>query len=602
MRHRHIAIFLIGFVLSINMNAQEIQKVSVLDISSDYGVPAVFIQDTNVFISYIMTQTDNYIAKASTCANINTRAQSMIITLRNDYPQRDGLIMLSSQKGVHDFALYELKLQQLSMTAARYSQYYLSLEQTRMKVSANEALSIEEASAKQRQDDLELRANALKDEIDMLHDSITDRCTRNRPTDKNLAKEYKDIYYAYVSIYNQKSILPSHSSENTINELSELQWMQENLLTNILCDSSFSLRISQFPQQLKNHAEPNATDIFRSYLRNFTHNSAPINFSTIRGYRNYVTQLNDIMTVQQHYMQAIDLRDSIQQYSDSIIHLYSKGYGDIAKAYQRHLSMINTMPAFNRIDESISFITDLQNFITMQHIYLKNYDRIEKMRRRSEAIVRNCPKNCLEISATYQYYVQNQNLIPSFTTIDQYEEYDQRLSEYEQMQDNFETIIRLRDSIDRTDRYLTESPDADKVFINGYKAIKKEASITTSLQSEEEAQAAIRVLRDFIFTQETCMKIQRSREAIAANDKLIDGYEKRYANIYIAYKTLRKDYEYTEKIQNLDDMRSYHIKLIETASIQERFINILQSDQAASINEKMYGMRDLQQIKRVFHL
>lgn len=602
MRIKLTTLFLLSIILTGTLRAQEIQQVSILDISSDFGVPASFIQDTNVFISQVTTQNDNYLSKASICANISTRTQSMLITLKTDYKNVDGLIMLSSTKAIFDFSFYETKLQQLSITAARYSQYYLALEQTRINISAAEALATEEAAAQQRQSDLNLQAKAIKDDIDILHDSITGRCLHNKPSDKNLAKEYKDLYYAYMAIYNQNSSLPSQSSEQTIKDLEDLHWMQQDMLAHILCDSSYSNRISQFPQRLKSYADPNATDIYRSFLRYFTHNTVPINFTTIRGYRNYVAQLTDIMNVQQQYINAIDLCDSIRRYSDTINKLYGKGYEGIAKAYNKHLSSINLMPTFNRIDESNTFIKNLKEFNTLQHKYIANYHRIKAMQQRGLNIVKNCPKSCNNICMAYQYYEQNENLVPAFTTIAQSEEYDQRLQQYETMQDRYETIIRLRDSIEQTDKRLTTSPNADKVFVNGYRAIKESSSIAVALQTEEETMAAINVLSDFLSTQQFCAKIQRQRDIIAGNDQVLAGYEKQYAHIYNAYKILRNDYVYDTPIATIDDMKKYQRKLFEIASIQERFTNIMQSSQATSINEKMVSVRDLQQIKTLFHL
>lgn len=202
----------------------------------------------------------------------------------------------------------------------------------------------------------------------------------------------------------------------------------------------------------------------------------------------------------------------------------------------------------------------------------------------------------------YQYYEQNEDLVPTFTTIAQSEEYDQRLQQYETMQDRYETIIRLRDSIEQTDKRLTTSPNADKVFVNGYRAIKESSSIAVALQTEEETMAAINVLSDFLSTQQFCAKIQRQRDIIAGNDQVLAGYEKQYAHIYNAYKILRNDYVYDTPIATIDDMKKYQRKLFEIASIQERFTNIMQSSQATSINEKMVSVRDLQQIKTLFHL
>lgn len=102
--------------------------------------------------------------------------------------------------------------------------------------------------------------------------------------------------------------------------------------------------------------------------------------------------------------------------------------------------------------------------------------------------------------------------------------------------------------------------------------------------------------------QALCDRILQKKQAVDEADALIASYEKTLPNVSIAYGILRKDYVYRGTITSLEDMQNYHIHLIELADIQARFISIIKSEQAADINIKMRGLRDLQQIKSLFHL
>ncbi|MBQ9547524.1 MAG: hypothetical protein IJU90_09595 [Bacteroidales bacterium] len=589
-------------IVTLTATQAQMQRVSVLDIAGDYGLPSIYIKDTNVFISTIATQTSDYVARAAQCANISTRTQTMLLALRNDFLHRDGLIWLDGKRAIYDFAEYEPRLQQLSIVAGRYSQYYLQMEQARQKHSANESLGVGEDDLQRIQQSLNDRANLLKDSAEYLHDSISSICIYNISNDRVLAKERKDIYYAYMPIYNRISTLPAKSTEQTLRDLQDLLWMQNNMLANVVSDDSYSIQITQFPVLLKSYAEPEATDIYRSYMRHFTHTSALIVFNSVAGYRRYVEQMKNIADVQRKYMQAIDLRRDINKRTDTITELYSRGYTAIFEAYRRHLASINTMPTFNRSEESKTFIAALEEFSAIQKLYISNYYRLRQIEQRGDSIVQNCPKSCSDLRSIYLGYPKVQSLVPSFRTLEQYGDYERMLSDFELLQKDFQTIVSMRDSIERTDQRLTTSQYAERVFVSGYKAIKKGTSLNYPLANDADAAECIRQLRIFMDQQALCDRILQKKQAVDEADALIASYEKTLPNVCIAYGILRKDYVYRGTITSLEDMQNYHIHLIELADIQARFISIIKSEQAADINIKMRGLRDLQQIKSLFHL
>ncbi len=589
-------------IVTLTAAQAQMQRVSVLDIAGDYGLPSIYIKDTNVFISTIATQTSDYVARAAQCANISTRTQTMLLALRNDFQHRDGLIWLDGKRAIYDFAEYEPRLQQLSIVAGRYSQYYLQMEQARQKHSANESLGVGEDDLQRIQQSLNDRANLLKDSAEYLHDSISGICIYNISNDRVLAKERKDIYYAYMPIYNRISTLPAKSTEQTLRDLQDLLWMQNNMLANVVSDDSYSIQITQFPVLLKSYAEPEATDIYRSYMRHFTHTSALIVFNSVAGYRRYVEQMKNIADVQRKYMQAIDLRRDINKRTDTITELYSRGYTAILEAYRRHLAAINTMPTFNRSEESKTFIAALEEFSAIQKLYISNYYRLRQIEQRGDSIVQNCPKSCSDLRSIYLGYPKVQSLVPSFRTLEQYGDYERMFSDFELLQKDFQAIVSMRDSIERTDQRLTTSQYAERVFVSGYKAIKKGTSLNYPLANDADAAECIRQLRIFMDQQALCDRILQKKQAVDEADALIASYEKTLPNVCIAYGILRKDYVYRGTITSLEDMQNYHIHLIELADIQARFISIIKSEQAADINIKMRGLRDLQQIKSLFHL
>ena len=580
---------------------EKISIVSLLDIASEYGIRAAYITDTNTFIATVSNMKGDYSEKGAFCSNIRTRVQTLLVSLRSDYKHQDTLIMIGKNRAVNDYNTYEPMLRQLATVALHYSNLYHSLEKDRKKIRQVNAMALIDEDARAVQQAMNDEAQMLLDSAMHLHQIIREQCLQNPTADKTINKERHDIYYVYLPIYNKISTLPQNSNEATLDDLNQLIWMQNDMINNVVCDNAYNQRIASYHQVLKKLTEDNArdNDIYRSYMRNFTHTSSPLYFRTIEGYRHYTEQMQDIIQVQDHYATALRLRDSINRYTDTILALTIHRYPNMATAYRAKLSTVNTLPTFNNIKESNTFIAEKRNFIVWQQYYIDMIHRIDHLRQRGDKMMRNARKSCSDLQTIYSGLPTIDDIATTLTDIEQFEIFDQTIAQREHLLDNFDTIIALRDSVPQIDKQIKESPFTEKELIRGYKNIRNKITLP-QVESAEQVETCISETKKEIYKLLTCKRVLNLSERMHRNDEAITAYSKTLPNIVGAYRILKKETMYRQSINAMTDISDYSIWILDQTEMQGKFLNILQSDQAEDINQKMTGLRDAKRIKSLF--
>ncbi|MBQ0016390.1 MAG: hypothetical protein KBT04_05350, partial [Bacteroidales bacterium] len=513
-----LLLLLVGGVSVVAQN-QEPVRLSVLDIASDYGIPSNYLKDTNIFISRISSSNTDYVSKASRCAQLSTRVQTMLVSLTMDYPKSDdGLVWLDTNRVVTDLDYYVPRMHQLSLLASRYSQQYLNLEHSRQTISDQYAKDLSDQESVQRQSNRNISASMLLDSIAMLHEKLTNRCLHGEIKDKDLLRDSKDIYYAYLAVYNRIDVGNESYSHAQLRELQLFLDMQNDMLIHVVSDTNYTYHINQFQSQLKNYAGDTFGDVYRSYVRNFSHTSAPIVFRNVEGYNRYVQQLKDIQIIQSNYIKTIDLRRVILKNNDSIVALLSKDYKEMLASYQQLYATVNQIPAFNRLGESHEFVRNLAEFIRVQQMYISSYYRLEQLGESGREFVRSCPRSCAMLKTAYLRLPDPKTFVPHFTNMDEFEIYNQQLNDFEQLQSHYYAIVALRDSVARLEQQIVGSDVVEKVYVNGYKSIKDNMAIISTLQSSEQVDSCMSQLLDFIEVQQYCLRVLQQRDLVASND------------------------------------------------------------------------------------
>ena len=200
------------------------------------------------------------------------------------------------------------------------------------------------------------RMSTLQDSIKTLHQQIRTLCDNTNISDKNRIKELKDIFYAYLAIYNKYDISSDNISDDHFAQLDELKAFQDNIIDNLLGNNSYHNQIEQFQEQLKVKAGKNHTDVLKSYTKVFKKIQIPVSFRTIAEYQTYINNLQTIRSVQESYIQAIDLRATIQLKTDTLQQICGKRNRDLFNAYKEILAELNQLPAYNTTQEADKFI------------------------------------------------------------------------------------------------------------------------------------------------------------------------------------------------------------------------------------------------------
>lgn len=611
MRHIFIVIQLITLILFANchlLQAQNIVEdmdslrfVSVLDISSDYGVRSAYISDTNTFVSIVSNMKGSYSDKIAYCSNIKTRLQTMYISLSNDYNHYDTLILLGQNRAVNDFHIYGQKMQQLLQAVSNQITYYSKFEHEYSIIQKNNALAISDDDIFIGQQMTNAEANAMLDSAMHLHEIIQQICFDSAITDKSVRKEKRNIYYVYLPIYNKITTLPKNSDDATLNDFEDLIWMQNDMIEYVISDSSYSKRIAEFQRVLKARTEANTSDndIYRSYMRNFRKVSLPMNFRNIDGYRRYTQRMKEIINVQEDYIESISLRDSINRNTDTILHLTHIRYPNLATAYRSKLSNINTTPSFKNIRESSEFKNTERGFIEWQKKYIELIRRIENLRERGNKLMSEDIRQSSDIQSVYNKLPSIDNISTTFTDMDEYDNFEAAIKQREILLEDFQTIINLRDSVKKYDNAIYTSPYIERNFLKGYRTMRN-AMPSSKLEDISLTNHCIIELQQITLFQDSCIYAMNLGKKIALNEQTIDQYSKTMPNIVKAYRLLKKETIYGQSINNSKDMRDYKISLLDQINLQVNFLNFLYSEQASSINQRMYGIHNTEQIKSIF--
>ncbi|MBQ6097759.1 MAG: hypothetical protein IJK99_08430, partial [Bacteroidales bacterium] len=308
------------------------------DLCPSYQVDSRIVGN-NTLLQQIMdsvqrVQPNAYPLMAQWCRQQNLRINRMIRSLTNDYESSQGVIWMDSMHCITDADEYLAKLKSTAATLEAESDRYNALEQQRLDAERKAAEERARVEAARLQREKDLRLATTKDTIRAMHKNITDICDAKGITDKARIKELKDIFYAYLAVYNRYDLTDNNTTDSHFSQLAELQQFQNELIDSVLGTNSYTSRIESFKNTLHLRSGKTHNDVNKSYQRVFKKVQIPINFKSIAEYNSYVAQLREVMAVQQSYLTVIDLRDTISQNSNLLQQMCAKKHKDILASYK----------------------------------------------------------------------------------------------------------------------------------------------------------------------------------------------------------------------------------------------------------------------------
>ena len=573
------------------------------DLCPSYQVDSRIVGN-NTLLQQIMdsvqrVQPNAYPLMAQWCRQQNLRINRMIRSLTNDYESSQGVIWMDSMHCITDADEYLAKLKSTAATLETESERYNALEQQRLDAERKAAEERARVEAARLQREKDLRLATTKDTIRAMHKNITDICDAKGITDKARIKELKDIFYAYLAVYNRYDLTDNNTTDSHFSQLAELQQFQNELIDSVLGTNSYTSRIESFKNTLHLRSGKTHNDVNKSYQRVFKKVQIPINFKSIAEYNSYVAQLREVMAVQQSYLTVIGLRDTISQNSNLLQQMCAKKHKDIFASYKEILEEVNQIPAYTTLDESQKFIDKLNEFINTQYEFQAAISRIDIIEARGDSITAICHKAIGDVATAYRELVASIDFVPRFINQASADHFNTKLDEFEQLQRSYVNVIGIRNTIDAGTQAITGNKNAPRGLVPGYRQMMKYTDFTPHFINQKGADDFVKVLLHFVDIQQKFVRIVNNNNNIEANSKQLRIAFKEYSNIYKAYERLLKTYDHELNIISEADLNSYLKHQDDILAMQERFTSLAGSLDKEDYNNRLKKVKEPDKIKLI---
>ena len=160
----------------------------------------------------------------------------------------------------------------------------------------------------------------------------------------------------------------------------------------------------------------------------------------------------------------------------------------------------------------------------------------------------------------------------------------------------------MRRAIIRNDDSLTAGKKTDAILSSGYRLLRKQADLKPSFYTVERGRSWLDILQSHIEMQQLCLRTLHKQELIKENEKVILDRELPYGNIRKAYKRMYKAYSGLSEITNIEDLRRYGRQADYTLEMQDAFIRLVRSNDAAGADTLLKRESNIEKIKLVIGL
>lgn len=576
-----------------------VMRLSCSALAANYGVDSNFVADTTQVLRWLQQQRQDYAHLASQCSLMDIRVQNMQQSLKSTYEERDGVLWIDSMTCIVGHKDYLARLATLSSFLRRQATQYDRLEQRRIVEEIKEAENKAKRKAQQEQEARNEQLTALKQSIVNRHQAIGRACDANGVTDKNKIKSLKDIYYAYLTIYNKYDLSQTVGSEAVLKAFQQLESLQVHLQDSILGPNSFAFRIDDFRNKLKLACGKDHVDVYKSYLRVAKRLSVPATFSSLAEYYDYAQQLADIIELQQNYIRAIDLRQQIAAGTTDITARCGKNYRNILTSYRTVLGQIDQIPAFITLGESLRFLSQLEEFVQVQKRYTAAIDHIEMINKKGTQVVAACPPSASDLPGAYRALVEAYNFVPDFATLDGADFYEQTLLDFEKLQSYYLSIIALRDTINHKETSLLKDSGTPKEVSAGYKTLKAQFNFTPNFTNTTRAEAFIDDLHTFINIEERLLSAVGTQKTLDANSRTLKELKKENPNTVKAYELLRSEAEQKIIIGAPADIERFTRYQASQLKLQTLFLKAINSADRADYNNRLKKVKETDKIRLI---
>lgn len=561
--------------------AQQVVPLSMRDIAPEFGIRADFLDDTIHLVRYLDTLTGDNHTHTDTCVTLNARLMTMQNSIRYDFRHSKDTIWIDATTYLSDYNDYGQRIDDLSAMLLRRAHIYIEREHLRTDSLQQSAINI------------------TKDSISRQHRTIVNACDGIGISDKTRQKELKDLYYAYLSVYNRYDFSMRRGDSAYVNDLNEFSAFQKHIINNLLSNNNYTSRINSFANTLRIRCGHNHAEVYRSYSRVFLQKPFPIDFSSIKEYYAYTEKQQEILDIQNCYLEVVDLRERITAASKRITSLYNPKFRDVARTYDEVVKTIHTVPSFTTMPDAQFFIGELKEFIQVQECYQSDYNRISAILSHSDTISRRCSVHYPDVAKAYKSLFATINVNPNYHTLDDAEHYSRELDYVEVMQRQYDTIVDLRANIEELKDSISRHWLQHFSIYNGFQTIRKQFVLTPSFINVDGGHDFINSLNDCASMENLCIDVINLFNEYQDLDDKVGSAIRPYKNIKKAYDKLEKDYITIKSINHSSELELYHQQLSAFISVQKTIFDKAYSNDAASTDLRLKGIKDNDKIELI---
>lgn len=586
--HFSLSILLLLFLswspASSMLHAQDRIPVSVKDLAPSFGIRPQFLDDTIHIVRYLDSLSADNHAMTDSCVTLNARLLAMANVLLYDYRHSNDTVWIDATHYLEDYNTYSRNISAASDFVLKRAHSYIEKDHIK-----REAIQMS-------------MLNVLKDSINEFHRTIINACDGIGVSSKDRKKELKDIYYCYLAIYNRYDFSMKRNDSIYIAELQSFKQFQNDLINDLLGSNNYTVRINNFTNTLRIRCGHTHTDILRSYQRTFQQTTIPVNFSSISEYYRYISQLQNIIKIQESYLTVVDLRETITASNKRITSLFNSDFKEASRTYQEVANNVNTVPAFNNLTDAKLFINDLEEFIKVQERYVSDYNRLSRINEQSDTILKRCPMRFADIAKAYRIICDINPMTPRYRTLSEADRFTLEMDRFEVIQRQYDSIINMRNYIDQAKDSITKGWVTHMTVYNGFQNIRKNYVLTPSFIDIAGGSQFIDNLSNFIAIQNQCLHgIQLNDQYKKLDETLVPAIQP-YRNMRKAYSRLEKFYLTIKTINHVSDLNIYCQQYEAFIIVQQHMLEKSKGDDAVATDNSLKNIKDIDKIELILGL
>lgn len=581
---RQLYLLLAGIItcLAGSVRGQNTVPISTKELAPNFGIRPIFLDDTVHVARYLDSLGGSNSDMTDTCVSINARLMALANVMLYEYRHYQDTVWIDASHYIEDYALYAQRISTVSDYVLARAHGYIDKEN------------------RWQEDQQQTAVHRCKDTIHRQHRTITNAC-EGIGCSKERKKELKDIYYAYLSVYNRYDLSMKRNDNAHLARLNEFARFQSHIIDNLLSNSNYYVKINSFVNTLRIRCENGHTEVLRSFQRTFRQSVPPATFHSIDSYYQYIDTLETIIEVQHCYMDVVDLREKINATGRRIVLLYSPHAGNVAKTYQEVAATLSMTPAFSTLAGAKEFLRNLQEFTQVQDCYIQDHNRLMAIQAHGDTILKQCGIRYNDVAKAYRFTSSVNTMSPKYKTLDDAARFGMEMARFEQIQRQYDTILSLRQHIDHYKDSISKGWISHLLVYNAFQSIRKQFVLTPTFIDAAGGSDFIDHLNDYLDMAETCfLAIELSEERKALSSKISDKIRP-YRNLRRAYNALENAYVTLQSINLLSELIIYINQLQAFLTVQQTVAALLEHD-ASDVDRQLKDVTDISITEKILGL